>query len=175
MAKQKERNIFEETRTKSEDDFEKNLTYISAGALGLSLTFIEKIVVINSSTIIWTLIIGWVLLGLTLTLNLISHLISSYYSRKSQEEFDNDCKNLNKNIDLRNQRISIINWSTVILLILGIFFIIIFTSQNISNMAKNTTTKPVVSVPEKLGRTLPKPQDTVPNKPKTNTNSNGKK
>lgn len=35
MSKETERNNFDETRNKSEDDFEKNLTYISAGALGL--------------------------------------------------------------------------------------------------------------------------------------------
>lgn len=132
------RNKFDDSRDKSEDNFEKSLTYISAGALGLSLTFIEKIVPIESSLHIWTLILAWIFLGLTLFLNLVSHLISSYYSRKSQDELDNGDENINDKIDKRNRKMTIINWTTVIFLMLGISFIIFFTSINYSNKASTS-------------------------------------
>lgn len=176
MSREEIRNKFDENRSKSEDDFEKNLTYISAGALGLSLTFIEKIITIDSSSHKWFLILGWILLGLTLSINLISHLISSYYNRISQEDFDKKAKNLGEIIDRRNLKLSIINWSTVVLLISGVFSIIIFTSINITTMAKQKqqSQQTKESPKEKLGRTIPKPSDTTTIKPKTE-NNNGKK
>ena len=130
------RNKFDEARNKSEDNFEQSLTYISAGALGLSLTFIEKIIPVESPSHIWTLILGWTFLGLTLFLNLVSHLIASYYSRKSQDDFDISDDKLYEKIDKRNRNMTLINWTTVVLLILGITSIIVFTSINYSNKAK---------------------------------------
>lgn len=130
------RNKFDETRNKSEDDFEKSLTYISGGALGLSLTFMEKIISLESSLHIWTLIFGWIFLGLTLMLNLVSHLITSYYSRISQDEYDSENKDeelIIKKIKKRNRNITIINWTTVSFLMIGISFIIIFSSINYTN------------------------------------------
>ena len=45
----KDRDAFQKAIENSENDFEKNLTYISAGALGLSLAFIEKIVKLENA------------------------------------------------------------------------------------------------------------------------------
>lgn len=42
--RERTRELLENIKQKCEDDFEKNITYISAGTLVLSLTFIEKIV-----------------------------------------------------------------------------------------------------------------------------------
>lgn len=47
-------------KEKSEDDYEKNLVYISSGTLVLSLTFIEKIVPLQGSTVVWFLIASWI-------------------------------------------------------------------------------------------------------------------
>jgi hypothetical protein len=44
-----DRNILQRIKEKSEDDFERNITYISAGALAISLTFLERIVPVKES------------------------------------------------------------------------------------------------------------------------------
>jgi hypothetical protein len=49
MKNEQDRYAFQRIKEKSEDDFEKLLTYISAGALGLSITLIEKLVLLNSA------------------------------------------------------------------------------------------------------------------------------
>jgi hypothetical protein len=49
MKNDQDRDAFQRIKEKSEDDFEKLLTYISAGALGLSITLIEKLVLLNSA------------------------------------------------------------------------------------------------------------------------------
>ena len=153
MSREKERNKFDEIRNKSEDDFEKNITFISAGALGLSITFLEKIIQLNSSHYCW-LILGWVFLILTLTINLSSHLLSSYYSRVSQEEFDEKNINNSQNINRRNKHISFANVFSVFFLILVIFLIVIFTSLNLKDMSNKNEKKSDLEI---KGRTMPTP------------------
>jgi len=127
------REAFQKAIDETESLFEKNLTYLSAGALGLSLTFIEKITKLDSATAIQFLVLGWILLSLTLAINLVSHLISRHYIRKSQREYDKKDRGVFARIKKRNAIISTINWATVTLLILGIASIVIFTSINAFN------------------------------------------
>ena len=75
--------------SKSEEEFEKKLTYIGAGALLLSLTFIDKIISLESSYYIGFLISGWATLTLSLLSNLMSHLLAKIQFRKVQSELSN--------------------------------------------------------------------------------------
>jgi hypothetical protein len=127
-----ERDILHEIISKSEEEFEKKLTYISAGALLLSVTLIEKVIKLDCSENLWIIITAWILLILTLLINLFSHLISKIYLRKTIDEIDNSV-----GIDLRikyyrKRMISIesLNWIASIFLVLGIGFLILFTSVN---------------------------------------------
>src|SRR5688500_4917696 len=73
---------------KSQDDFEKQLSFISAGALGLSLIFTEKIVKdISKADLKCLLVAGWILLAVTLFINLISHLLATLNCRKTLQEY----------------------------------------------------------------------------------------
>jgi hypothetical protein len=117
-----------EIKNKSDDDYEKNVTFISSGTLLLSITFIEKIISINKSNAIWTLILSWIFLCLTLVVNLFSHQLSSWYHEKSIDEYDYDITN--KIVKERNKEIRYINWGTTFSLILGMIFLIIFCSIN---------------------------------------------
>lgn len=129
MANEYEKQVFE-TLNKSQDDFEKQLSYISAGSLGLSMIFIEKIVTLNNAHSKWLLITSWILLATTLFINLISHLVSSHYNYKILDD-------VQKRIDTKlsvvkfNCVINTLNLVTVITLILGMLFLIIFSSINI--------------------------------------------
>ena len=72
---------------KSQDDFEKQLSYISGGALGLSLLFLEKVIEdLSKADSKWLLTLGWILLALTLFINLTSHLFAAVNSRKTIRE-----------------------------------------------------------------------------------------
>jgi hypothetical protein len=133
MSKHEEkyRDALIRIKEKSEDDFEKNITYISAGGLALSLTLIDKIVNLGNSIYKPILIISWTLFTISLLTNLISHYISSYYHDKSINEIDKKNPDILENIDRRNQILRIINITNVVLLILGIAFLVVFTSINI--------------------------------------------
>jgi len=121
-----------EHKSKSDDDFEKYITLIASGALGLTVTFLDKISPLDKAICIWLVATGWVLLSLTLLLNLYSHFLSSKYTSKSIDEIDDDVDydTLRKNLDKRNLNINKLNGWSIILLFLGILFILIYVILN---------------------------------------------
>jgi uncharacterized integral membrane protein len=130
---QKDLEDLSRIKEKSEDDYEKNIIYIAAGTLVLSLTFLEKVVNLKESNAVWFLILSWILLSLTLLGNLVSHQLSSMYHERCRllyaacgnntEEADGKVKKYNSNI-LK------LNWGTTISLFLGILLLVIFCSIN---------------------------------------------
>lgn len=164
------REAFQKIKEKSEDDFEKYLTFISAGALGLSITFIEKLVPLENATNVWFLISGWIFLAITLLVNLFSHIFSALMIDKSNEDLDNDGEAIHDLITKRNKKIDLINYATLFTLMIGIASIILFTSKNAINMAKSNDkpTKPSQENYEDKGRKIPKPKQTVKPNQKSN-------
>ena len=124
-----------EEKGKSDDDFEKYITFIASGGLGLTLTFINNISPLKESICIWTIVFGWFSLALTLFLNLLSHYISSSNNAKTIQEIDDDLsyEKFLENIDNRNKVVSGLNITSIITLGLGILFILIFTTINAYN------------------------------------------
>lgn len=135
--KDKNINAFQRVKEKSEDDFEKNIVYITAGTLVLSLTFIEKIVNIKESNSLWVLVVSWSFLVITLVVNLLSHYLSSLFHDKSAEELDNDNPYLIDNIDSRNRIMRRFNLSSIVTLFIGISCLVIFSSINIYETKSN--------------------------------------
>lgn len=121
-----------EQKSKSDDDFEKYITFIASGALGLTITFIDKISPLKESIVIWVIALGWVLLAFTLFINLLSHFLSSKYNEQTIQDIDDEIEydNLIDRIDNRNRIISRLNLSSIILLGLGIISILIYTIVN---------------------------------------------
>ncbi|GAA3555895.1 hypothetical protein [Snuella lapsa] len=121
-----------EQKSKSDDDFEKYITFIASGALGLTITFIDKISPLEESIVIWVIALGWVLLAFTLFINLLSHFLSSKYNEQTIQDIDDEIEydNLINRIDNRNRIISQLNLSSIILLGLGIISILIYTIVN---------------------------------------------
>lgn len=121
------------TIEKSHDAFEKQLNYISAGSLGLSIAIIEKVVKdLNLTVHNWILISSWSCFVLTLTSNLMSHL----YASKVHTKTVNEIYNKNYSNSKRLKRDSIIgswNFCSVTLLLLGLFFQLIFIAINITH------------------------------------------
>jgi hypothetical protein len=172
QAEDRNREILQKIKEKSDDDFEKNITFISAGALGISMTFIEKIVNLPKAIHLWIIITAWGFLTLTLLANLLSHYLSSCYHLKAIEEYD-----------ARNKKITRLNLSTIFTLILGIILLIIFLSINFYNMGDKNQNQPTTeskipdsSNDEKKGRTITKPAtDAKPTTDSTSQQSTKKK
>lgn len=117
---------------KSQDNFEKQLTYISAGALGLSVGFIKDIVTpIKNSGYKWMLLTGWALLIFTLLLNLFSNLLAGDYAKIGAKETEDIEKTYDPaKIDRRSKRVETINWITLATLAFGIVLIVLYITLN---------------------------------------------
>lgn len=125
--------------SKSEDLFEKTISFIASGALALTITFHNSIVSSAKPTCIIFIGIGWSLLISTLFLNLLSHYNSAKSIRKSIGEVDDiiDGKmtfnDLVANVTKRNKVISYMNVICIILLGVGLLSIMTYVLMNIQN------------------------------------------
>jgi hypothetical protein len=116
---------------KSHDSFERQLNYISAGALGISMLFVEKVVKdIQQTKSNWLLISSWAFFTLTLISNLISHIYTSNKHDKTLSEIYSENYNYKAAAE-RNRHIKRWNMISVVLLFIGIILQIIFISLNI--------------------------------------------
>ena len=119
------------THEKSQESFEKQLSYISAGALGLSMVFIEKVVKnVNQACYKWVLILSWIFLGLTLVVNLISHLLAAKYAYRTMDDIEHGLYDYDKAAK-RNKFIILLNAFSVISLLIGILSLILFVTINL--------------------------------------------
>lgn len=116
---------------KSQDDFEKQLVYLSAGGIAISMAFVEKLTGQISLTHCKVFLIsGWVLLALTLLINLASHVTTIKKHNQTIKEIDDDNYDQTKAIK-RNKMIGFYNRCSLIALFLGIIAIISFVFVNI--------------------------------------------
>lgn len=175
MEEDKNRRNFFNTIDRIEGDFEKKITQISAGALALSISFIDKIVDLAYAQDFWILIIGWFLLVSTLSINLISILISRKLNMKSLNDYDKiSDKELTENqlksiIKKRNNIITNLDFVQLGTLLFGIIFVVLFSSININNKTYKMPNKDKI---EEKGRTIQTPQ-TSPQTTNDNNNQSG--
>lgn len=127
---QKLNEEFANLLTRSQDIFEKQLSYIASGALGLSVGFINNIVDLKTSTNKWMLVSGWGLLIVTLLLNLISHMVAASDAKKGKTETNNEKLFDDRKINKRSEKMVSINWATVIMLASGIMLIVLYITLN---------------------------------------------
>ena len=111
-------------RNYSSDQFDKQLVYLSAGALVLTIGFVKDLVVITNETSTTLLIISWISFTLSLIAMLLSHR-SSVYS------MDYELDGKSKKSDDWDLITKFLNWVSTLSLIIGIILFIIFISKNI--------------------------------------------
>lgn len=121
---------------KANEQFEKQLIYISGGALGVSFVIAQKIVEkLHTVDLKWMLVLSWIALTVVLLLNLISHKVAINIHSKSLSETQDYLAYQTTNYDYekigeRNKRMKIINIISIVLLSLGIVFLMVFTCIN---------------------------------------------
>lgn len=116
---------------KSQDSFEKLLTYISAGSLSISIAFIKEVVGnLNQTHHEGILVLSWGLMGFTLLLNLLSHVFTSNCHNKTIAEISDGKYNYTETL-CRHNNIKKMNFVSIGSLILGITSLLVFISLNI--------------------------------------------
>jgi hypothetical protein len=161
------RNSVYETKSKSEDDFEKYINLLASGGLAITIAFFDKIVDINKADNIALIIIGWILFVLTLLSNLISHYKSISYSQKTIDEIEEKkYDDVFSNLKNRNKTIKFLNGFSIVSVIIGITSIIVFVTLNLIIMDNNQKPTPKPQTPKPLteekGRVINNPPQSKP-------------
>jgi hypothetical protein len=118
---------------KSNDLFEKQLSYIAAGSLGLSMIIIDKVLKdIYSTRFKGCLVASWILFGATLILNLYSQPFAAKKYYKTIEEINSGQYDQTK-ANLRSKSVRNLNLFCLCTLLIGIVSFIIYVSVNILN------------------------------------------
>lgn len=113
------------------DRFEKQLSYISAGALGVSMAFIKDIVgSLKLTHNTGLLLAGWIAMGLTLIANLLSQVYANYCHAETIGEIDEKCYD-SAIATKRRAKIQYINYFSIGTLIIGIGLLLLFIQKNI--------------------------------------------
>ncbi|MFO0477636.1 MAG: hypothetical protein ACK50L_02480 [Bacteroidota bacterium] len=110
--------------TYSSEQFDKAILFVSSGILGISITFIEKIVLLSSSQHNWLLLLSWLLEATTIALFTINHYVSV-------QSFNKAIKNAYNETGIESKSIKYLNLASIITLILGLILLIIFIFINI--------------------------------------------
>jgi len=132
---ERKRNI--ESKAKQSENFDKYILTLSAGALGLSLTFInqfDKLTNCNTKP----LEISWVSFALSIVFTLLSFKVSHYTFSKLIELLDSNYKDnkrerLPKSYNLITE---FLNYSSLLAFIVGVIYLIIFTLTNLKGVIK---------------------------------------
>ncbi|KOH46969.1 hypothetical protein [Sunxiuqinia dokdonensis] len=116
---------------RSNEIFEKQLSYISVGAIAVSMAFVKDITgdvaTTNHKAL---LIVGWGLLVLTLLVNLCSHIWAKNKHNRTISEIDAG-KYSRSSAVRRLKYIDWVNFATVVTLVLGIISIVLFMTLNL--------------------------------------------
>tara|TARA_R100000935_G_C2837145_1_gene168781 strand:+ start:1932 stop:2516 length:585 start_codon:yes stop_codon:yes gene_type:complete len=131
------RDILYQQKSKSDDHFEKAITFITSGALGLTLTFHDKIVPFSNAFCVYFIATGWTLLVATLFVNLYSHYQSSKSTDATIDDVDDviayklTYDGFRNKVNKRNSLINHLNKASIYLLGAGLVSIIIYVSINL--------------------------------------------
>lgn len=168
----------------SENDYEKNLMYITAGTLVLSITFLEKITPIEDAIYLPIIVVSWSALCLSIGLNLFSHWLTNRHAENLEKSFINENINLsevNSRIDKNNIIMAWINGTTLTALLIGIICLVLYCSINILTMSKKVNNSiPTPAKPSEIiekGRSMsrvftPTEQSNQPQQTQSDSSSN---
>jgi hypothetical protein len=117
--------------TRSNEIFEKQLSYISVGAIAVSMAFVKDITGnVATTSFKALLVVGWGFLVMTLLINLLSHIWAKNKHNKTIGEIDAG-KYCRDHALRRLKQIDLMNAFTVATLILGIILIVLFMTLNL--------------------------------------------
>lgn len=128
-----ERQKLVDARARGQQRIDQIVTGGAAGALVLSITFLEKIA-FSQHSLVWTLLVAsWLLLLLSLALSLLAHYVGCQAFESQIQEFDEAyieerrCRAINQ----RTRLAQILDYSRSIIFVIGIAFLACFAIINV--------------------------------------------
>ena len=150
----KERDSAYDSINRDQAEYDKQLLTLSAGFLVFSLAFIKDVVPLNHAAHLWALYLAFILIGICVCLVLLSfqfsihvHIkVGSYWQHRNyvptggkqtgRKRFQVGLRRLLLRIKRDGKRIRCLNWSSGMLFIAGVAFLVGFVISNISRQAR---------------------------------------
>jgi hypothetical protein len=129
-----ERTSLMDAKKESSQYFDKSILTLASGALGLSLTFITKIAPTPKESTVAFLYWAWIFFCASMLSTLVSFLTSQHACQKQIAILESSYFGIQGKTQDRNLLGTItviLNWSSVVLFILGIIFLVAFSVLNI--------------------------------------------
>lgn len=128
-----ERKILIDAERDTAHQFDKAILTLAAGALALSITFINQIAPQPKPNSIYFLITAWSFFGLSILSTLISFLTSQIACRQMREVLDQQQVTKNKDYKEPSAKTwtNVLNYFSIGSFILGVIFLVIFSSVNL--------------------------------------------
>jgi hypothetical protein len=115
---------FMDLRGEAERQFDRQIVYLSSGGLVFSVGFVKDIIGDNSEPVYkWLLLIVWISFAISLIINLISYVTS-------RMSIDHELFGREKESDKLNSCTVWLNWISLIALLNGLLFLLLFASAN---------------------------------------------
>lgn len=144
----KERESLINSELEGSKSFDKFILTLSAGAIGLSLTFIDKLISGIYPGTIWLLGIAWVSLVMSMLFTLLSLLTSQSSCRKQRDILDKIYNNQTSDVEQTNVFSTLTNGLNIFSMgffIMGVILLLTFCTVNIAKgefkMAENKKDK----------------------------------
>jgi len=112
----------------SSAQFDKQILFISSGALGLSFTFIKDIVELETAICKGLLLVSWILFSIVILMSLFSHYTSKQAINTQIENIEDE---KNNKANFLNSITKLLNISMIISIVLGLISLILFIIINI--------------------------------------------
>ncbi len=112
-----------EMRSESERQFDRQIIYLSGGALVFSIGFVKDIIGKNEADYKWILIFSWICFSIALIVNLFSYL-------STRSAIDKDIIGKQTSSTFFNKLTIFLNWISILGLLIGLVFMIIFAIKN---------------------------------------------
>ena len=130
----RERSLLVEIEQKSASQHDRAILTLTAGALALSITFLEKIAPKPAPSALWLIAAAWLCFIVGLCVILLSFLLSQTACRRQRELLNAAYSEQAKPRDEENRAAtwtSRLNWASYGLFLLGVLFLALFSWFNI--------------------------------------------
>ena len=134
-----ERKLLVDAEREGARTFDKAILTLAAGALGLSVTFVDKIAPLPQATTLWLLVASWISFGFSIIVTLSSFITSQWACIRQREILDTEWLNSSqeqKSIQNCWTRVTnALNVVSILSFVTGVIFLCLFAFVNLSKEA----------------------------------------
>ena len=131
-----ERKLLIDAEREGSRSFDKAILTLAAGALGLSITFVDKIAPLPQAATLWLLVTSWISFGFSIIITLSSFITSQWACVRQREILDTQWLNSTqgqKSIKNRWTRVTnALNVVSILSFVAGVIFLCLFAFVNLS-------------------------------------------